>query len=119
MTNDTNERIIPRDTSWDWRVTSLNGPHVFVTGAGGELIAGVFFGNEAVARQIVACVNACTGITNAELEAGVIADMLDICRKVLDINNSATDVMDLDDQFSEIVPLAHEIIHPVNNSVKN
>lgn len=57
---------------------SIQPPH-FVISSEGEILGEDTPENQELARRVVACVNACDGITTEELESGIIADM----RKVI------------------------------------
>lgn len=54
----------------------------FVVTAEGELLGEDTPANRELARRIHACVNACEGLTTDDLEAGIIAQMLEIVRTV-------------------------------------
>jgi len=53
---------------------SVNPPH-FVISSEGEILGEDTPENQEMARRVVACVNACDGITTEELESGIIGDM--------------------------------------------
>lgn len=53
---------------------SVKPPH-FVISSEGEVLGEDTPENQELVRRIVACVNACDGITTEELEGGIIADM--------------------------------------------
>ncbi len=57
---------------------SVNSPH-FVISSEGELMGEDTPENQELVRRVVACVNACDGISTEELEEGIIGDM----RKVI------------------------------------
>ncbi len=57
---------------------SIQPPH-FVISSEGEILGEDSPENQEIVRRVVACVNACDGITTEELESGIIADM----RKVI------------------------------------
>ncbi len=57
---------------------SVQPPH-FVISSEGEILGEDTPENQVLVRRVVACVNACDGITTEELEEGIIADM----RKVI------------------------------------
>lgn len=53
---------------------SIQPPH-FVISSEGELLGEDTPENQELVRRVVACVNACDGITTEELEGGIINDM--------------------------------------------
>ncbi|WP_417381330.1 hypothetical protein [Gimesia sp.] len=53
---------------------SIQPPH-FVISSEGELLGEDTPENQELVRRVVACVNACDGITTEELESGIINDM--------------------------------------------
>ncbi|QDU07777.1 hypothetical protein [Gimesia aquarii] len=53
---------------------SVNPPH-FVISSEGEILGEDTPENQELVRRVVACVNACDGITTEELENGIINDM--------------------------------------------
>ncbi|QDT93093.1 hypothetical protein [Gimesia algae] len=53
---------------------SIQPPH-FVISSEGELLGEDTPENQELVRRVVACVNACDGITTEELESGIIKDM--------------------------------------------
>lgn len=53
---------------------SITPPH-FVISSEGEILGEDTPENQELVRRVVACVNACDGITTEELENGIIADM--------------------------------------------
>ena len=57
---------------------SIQPPH-FVISSEGEILGEDTPENQEMVRRVVACVNACDGITTEELENGIISDM----RKVI------------------------------------
>ncbi|KAA0140141.1 MAG: hypothetical protein CME32_06150 [Gimesia sp.] len=57
---------------------SIQPPH-FVISSEGEILGEDTPENQEMVRRVVACVNACDGITTEELESGIISDM----RKVI------------------------------------
>lgn len=56
---------------------SVKPPH-FVISSEGEILGEDSPENQELVRRIVACVNACDGITTEELEDGIIADMRNV-----------------------------------------
>ncbi|WP_298861312.1 hypothetical protein [uncultured Gimesia sp.] len=53
---------------------TVNPPH-FVISSEGEILGEDTPENQELVRRVVACVNACDGITTEELESGIIGDM--------------------------------------------
>ena len=53
---------------------TIQPPH-FVISSEGEILGEDTPENQELVRRVVACVNACDGITTEELENGIIADM--------------------------------------------
>lgn len=56
---------------------TIQPPH-FVISSEGEILGEDTPENQELVRRVVACVNACDGITTEELEDGIIADMRNV-----------------------------------------
>lgn len=63
---------------------------LFILTTAGEILGVDTPGNLELVRRIYACVNACEGISTAELEAGVVAQMRETLLSVLPLLQSAS-----------------------------
>jgi len=88
---------------------SIQPPH-FVISSEGEILGEDTPENQELVRRVVACVNACEGITTDELESGIIDDM----RKVI---SQAAPLLQERSQMTEL--LQREIRAELNSRKKN
>ncbi|WP_299459476.1 hypothetical protein [uncultured Gimesia sp.] len=87
---------------------SIQPPH-FVISSEGEILGEDTPENQELVRRVVACVNACEGITTDELESGIIDDM----RKVI---SQAAPLLQERSQMTEL--LQREIRAELNSRKK-
>jgi len=73
---------------------SIQPPH-FVISSEGEILGEDSPENQELVRRVVACVNACDGITTEELENGIIADMRRVISQTAPLLQERSQMTDL------------------------
>lgn len=73
---------------------SVKPPH-FVISSEGEILGEDTPENQEMARRVVACVNACDGITTEELESGIISDMRQVIAQAAPLLQERSQMTDL------------------------
>lgn len=73
---------------------SIQPPH-FVISSEGEILGEDTPENQELVRRVVACVNACDGITTEELESGIISDMRRVISQTAPLLQERSEMTDL------------------------
>ncbi|QDT29290.1 hypothetical protein [Gimesia panareensis] len=73
---------------------SIQPPH-FVISSEGEILGEDTPENQELVRRVVACVNACDGITTEELENGIISDMRRVIAQTAPLLQERSQMTDL------------------------
>jgi len=73
---------------------SIQPPH-FVISSEGEILGEDTPENQELVRRVVACVNACDGITTEELENGIISDMRRVIAQTAPLLQERSEMTDL------------------------
>lgn len=73
---------------------SIQPPH-FVISSEGEILGEDTPENQELVRRVVACVNACDGITTEELENGIISDMRRVISQTAPLLQERSEMTDL------------------------